>query len=102
MRIRRAQSYSQRRSRAEGAGWKGERRVRYVGVTHYTASAHAEVGRVIAARPVDFVQINYSAAEREAETRVHLEDDMRAAGGRLPDEALRARIAAAVEDAWSG
>ena len=42
------------------------RRVRYIGVTHYTASAHEEVARVIAARPVDFVQINYSVAERDA------------------------------------
>lgn len=52
------------------AGWKREGRVRYVGITHYTASAHDEVARVLESRPLDFVQINYSVAEREAERRV--------------------------------
>ena len=50
--------------------WKQEGRVRYVGVTHYTASSHDDVARVISARPVDFVQINYSVGEREAERRL--------------------------------
>jgi diketogulonate reductase-like aldo/keto reductase len=50
--------------------WKREGRVRYLGVTHYTASAHEAVARVLASRPLDFVQINYSVAEREAERRV--------------------------------
>jgi diketogulonate reductase-like aldo/keto reductase len=51
-------------------GWKKEGKMRYVGVTHYTASAHAELAEVIAKRKVDFVQVNYSAAERDAEQRV--------------------------------
>ncbi len=51
-------------------GWKHRGRVRYVGVTHYTGGAHEAVARVIASRAVDFVQINYSVAEREAEARV--------------------------------
>jgi diketogulonate reductase-like aldo/keto reductase len=144
------------------AAWKREGRVRYVGVTHYTAGHHDAVARIIAARPVDFVQINYSVGEREAESRLlplarergvavlanrpfaggdlfrrlrrrplpawaadidctswaqvllkfvishpavtcaipatsqasHLRDNMQAARGRLPDAALRARIAA--------
>jgi diketogulonate reductase-like aldo/keto reductase len=144
------------------AEWKREGRVRYVGVTHYTAGHHDAVARIIAARPVDFVQINYSVGEREAESRLlpmarergvavlanrpfaggdlfrrlrsrplpawtaeidcaswaqvllkfvishtaitcaipatsqvtHLRDNMQAAHGRLPDAALRARIAA--------
>ena len=50
--------------------WKAAGRVRYVGITHYTASAHEAVARVMAAHPVDFVQINYSVAERDAERRV--------------------------------
>ncbi len=143
-------------------GWKREGRVRYVGVTHYTAGGHDAVARVIASRPIDFVQINYSVGEREAERRLlplalergvavianrpfaggdlfrrlrarplpawaaeidcdswaqlllkfvvshpaitcaipatskvaHLRDNMKAGHGRLPDEALRARIAA--------
>lgn len=52
------------------AGWKREGRVRYVGVTHYTASAHDEVASVIETFPVDFVQINYSVGERHAEKRL--------------------------------
>lgn len=47
--------------------WKRQGLVRHVGVTHYTTSAHEAVGRVIAAQPVDFIQINYSVGEREAE-----------------------------------
>jgi diketogulonate reductase-like aldo/keto reductase len=145
--------------------WKKEGRVRYVGVTHYQASHHDDVARVIEARPVDFVQIDYSVGERDAERRLlplakergiavianrpfgggellrraigrplppwaaeidcdswaqillkfvvshpaitcaipatskvaHLRDDMKAAIGRMPDEALRAKIVAACE-----
>ena len=144
------------------ADWKRAGRVRHVGVTHYTAGSHDDVARVISAHPVDFVQINYSVGEREAERRLlplarergiavianrpfaggdlfqrvrskplpawageidcdswaqlllkfsvshpaitcaipatsrvaHLRDNMKAAYGRLPDEQLRARIAA--------
>ena len=50
--------------------WKTQGKVRYVGVTHYTASAYDELARVIAGEEIDFVQINYSLAEREAEKRI--------------------------------
>jgi len=50
--------------------WKKEGRVRYVGVTHYTASGAEAVAGLVARRPVDFVQINYSVAERDAEKRL--------------------------------
>jgi aryl-alcohol dehydrogenase-like predicted oxidoreductase len=50
--------------------WKRDGVVRHTGVTHYTAGAHAEVARVIEAHPVDFLQINYSVAERDAEQRL--------------------------------
>ena len=46
--------------------WKEAGRVRYVGVTHYTASAHAELARVLKKEKPDFVQVNYSVAEPEA------------------------------------
>lgn len=49
--------------------WKEQGRVRYIGVTHYTASAYGELARVLAAEELDFVQLNYSLAEREAENR---------------------------------
>ena len=52
------------------AGWKREGTVRYVGVTHYTASGADAVAELISRRNVDFVQINYSVAERDAETRL--------------------------------
>lgn len=52
------------------AEWKAEGRVRYVGVTHYTASAHRAVADVLERHPVDVLQINYSVAEREAEQRL--------------------------------
>lgn len=50
--------------------WKADGLVRYIGVTHYTASAHAEVVRILRREPIDFVQINYSVAERGAERSV--------------------------------
>lgn len=145
--------------------WKHEGRVRYLGVTHYTAGSHDDVAQVIADQPLDFIQINYSVGEREAERRLlplalergvavianrpfaggelfrrlrsravpawageidcdswaqlllkfivahpaitcaipatskaaHLRDNMKAGYGRLPDEKLRARIAAETE-----
>jgi diketogulonate reductase-like aldo/keto reductase len=52
------------------AAWKQEGRIRHVGVTHYAASAHAEVERSLAQFPCDFVQINYSIAEPEAASRL--------------------------------
>ena len=50
--------------------WKAAGRVRYLGVTHYTAGAYDALEAVMRAEPLDFVQINYSADEREAERRI--------------------------------
>lgn len=50
--------------------WKRQGRVRYIGVTHYTASAHDAVAQVISSRTPDFIQINYSVGERDAERRL--------------------------------
>jgi len=44
--------------------------VRYVGITHYTTSAFADLERRMRAGPVDFVQLPYSAAVRDAEARL--------------------------------
>ncbi|MEP7155708.1 MAG: aldo/keto reductase [Betaproteobacteria bacterium] len=52
------------------AEWKKDGRVRYVGVTHYTPGGYDNVAKVISAHKVDFLQINYSAGEREAEQRL--------------------------------
>ena len=144
------------------ANWKAEGRVRYIGITHYQDGAYDALERYLARGGIDFVQFNYSLAERSAEQRMlpaaaerrvavlinrpfaagnmfarvrgkalpgwaaeidcqswaqvflkyivahpavtcaipatadvkHLEDNMGAGSGRLPDEALRRRIAA--------
>ncbi len=50
--------------------WKRQGRVRHLGVTHYTAGSHDAVAKIVATQPLDFIQINYSIAEREAEQRL--------------------------------
>ncbi len=50
--------------------WKRDGRVRYIGATHYTAGSHDDVARLIEQVPVDFIQINYSIGERDAERRL--------------------------------
>jgi len=143
--------------------WKDAGRIRYLGITHYTASAFADLEAVMRAERLDFVQLNYSVGDREAERRLlplaaergiavlvnyplasgaavravkgrplppwaaeidctswselllkfvvshpavtcaipgtgnpeHMADNARAGLGRMPDEAMRARIAAA-------
>jgi diketogulonate reductase-like aldo/keto reductase len=49
---------------------KEEKRVRYIGITHYTASAYDAVERELKNGGWDFLQINYSLGEREAEERI--------------------------------
>jgi diketogulonate reductase-like aldo/keto reductase len=44
--------------------------VRYIGITHYVASAHAELERVIRREKPDFLQVNYSLAEPDAGARL--------------------------------
>jgi aryl-alcohol dehydrogenase-like predicted oxidoreductase len=50
--------------------WKARGRIRYVGITHYTASAFADVEAVLRAEPLDFLQINYAIDDREVEKRL--------------------------------
>ena len=50
--------------------WKEKKRVRYIGITHYTSSAYGEVERWLRTRQYDFLQINYSLGERESENRL--------------------------------
>jgi diketogulonate reductase-like aldo/keto reductase len=50
--------------------WKDQKRVRYIGITHYTSSAYAEVERALKTGRYDFLQINYSLGERESERRL--------------------------------
>jgi diketogulonate reductase-like aldo/keto reductase len=50
--------------------WKDKKRVRYIGITHYSSSAYAEVERLLRTGRYDFLQINYSLGERESEKRL--------------------------------
>ena len=50
--------------------WKAAGCIRYLGVTHYSAAGHDALERVMRREPLDFVQLNYSLAEREAERRL--------------------------------
>lgn len=45
-------------------------RIRYVGVSHWKASGHAELEKTLRDEALDFVQLNYSIVEREAEARL--------------------------------
>jgi diketogulonate reductase-like aldo/keto reductase len=51
-------------------GWKKDGIVRYLGITHYTASQHEAVAKLVASETLDFLQINYSVGEREAEDKL--------------------------------
>ena len=50
--------------------WKTAGRVRYIGVTHYHSGAYRDLERLLQTRQYDFVQFNFSMAEREAENRL--------------------------------
>ena len=50
--------------------WKDAGRIRYLGITHYTASAYAEVEAVLRSERLDFLQINYALDDRDAERRI--------------------------------
>ncbi|HEX4481344.1 MAG TPA: aldo/keto reductase, partial [Rudaea sp.] len=49
---------------------KEQGRIRYIGITHYTASAYADVEAALNAETFDFLQINYAIDERDAEKRI--------------------------------
>lgn len=50
--------------------WQRRGRIRYIGITHRTAAAYATLEKLITTRKMDFLQINYSVEEREAEQRL--------------------------------
>jgi diketogulonate reductase-like aldo/keto reductase len=52
------------------AGWKRDGRVRHIGVTHYQAGAHEALALALTVHALDFLQVNYSVAEPEAERRL--------------------------------
>jgi aryl-alcohol dehydrogenase-like predicted oxidoreductase len=50
--------------------WKQAGTIRYLGVSHYTSSAYAQLEAVMRGHALDFVQLNYSIDDREAEARL--------------------------------
>lgn len=50
--------------------WKEAGRFRYIGITHYNDSAFPEVEKVLRSEKLDFLQINYSLVEPEADQRI--------------------------------
>ncbi len=50
--------------------WKEDGRVRYIGITHSRVSAFTELERLMRTETLDFVQLNYSFMEPDAEERL--------------------------------
>ncbi|MGI4837988.1 MAG: aldo/keto reductase [Janthinobacterium lividum] len=50
--------------------WKRQGRIRYIGISHYTASAYTEVESLLRSEPLDFLQINYALDDRAVENRL--------------------------------
>ena len=50
--------------------WKQQGRIRYIGITHYSHSAFAELERLLQTEALDFIQLPYSLADRSAEQRL--------------------------------
>lgn len=50
--------------------WQAEGRIRYSGLTHYRASAHAALESEMLEFEPEFIQVNYSLGERDADRRL--------------------------------
>ncbi len=50
--------------------WKQQGRIRYTGITHYESGALSEIEKLVRSEKFDFLQINYSLMEPEAEEHV--------------------------------
>jgi diketogulonate reductase-like aldo/keto reductase len=50
--------------------WKEQGRIRYLGITHYSSSAYGDMEKIMRAEELDFIQLNYSLEERDAERRL--------------------------------
>ncbi|MEM9340808.1 MAG: aldo/keto reductase [Bacteroidota bacterium] len=47
--------------------WKEKGLIRYIGITHYLDTAHDQLERIIKTEAIDFLQVNYSIIDRNAE-----------------------------------
>ena len=50
--------------------WKTEGKIKYIGVTHYTASSYPDLIAIVEREKLDFIQFNYSVVTRAAEKRL--------------------------------
>lgn len=50
--------------------WKEEGKIKYLGLTHYTDSAHDRLVSILEKETVDFLQINYNLLDRNAEKKL--------------------------------
>ena len=50
--------------------WQAEGRIKYIGVTHYTASSYPDLIAIVEREELDFIQFNYSVVTRAAEKRL--------------------------------
>lgn len=50
--------------------WKSEGKIRYIGITHYTDSAHDDLADLIRTQALDFIQVNYSINDRHADRQL--------------------------------
>ena len=50
--------------------WKDEGKVRYIGLTHYTESAHDRLVKILGTEEVDFIQVNFNLLDRNAENKL--------------------------------
>jgi diketogulonate reductase-like aldo/keto reductase len=88
------------------AEWKQAGRLRYTGITHYSPYAYPEIERLLAGGQYDFLQINYSLAERESAQRLlPLAQERRIAviaNRPFADGALFQRVRGKLLPAWAG
>jgi diketogulonate reductase-like aldo/keto reductase len=50
--------------------WKEQKKIRYIGITHYLESAYASIEDIINTNQIDFLQINYSLLSRKSGERL--------------------------------
>jgi diketogulonate reductase-like aldo/keto reductase len=50
--------------------WRAIGQVRYIGITHYHSGGYDEMEKIMKSEPIDFIQINYNLAVRDAAERI--------------------------------
>ncbi|MFY0625789.1 MAG: aldo/keto reductase [Reichenbachiella sp.] len=50
--------------------WKDEKKIRYLGITHYHKGGYAELEKIMRNEALDFIQINYNLAVQDASERI--------------------------------